>query len=116
MGRTIATFHQLIEQAQARFAPYRRALRREDQPVFDELFARVKYYAASGSMAAGWEPLEAIFLSMLLEQRKQLHAQEARLQALAERLRALERPEGNHAQRLAAGPLPGAGGDGPVDD
>jgi len=109
MGRTIATFHQLIEQTQARFAPYRRALRREDQQVFDELFARVKYYAASGSMEAGWEPLDAIFLSMLLEQQK-------RLRALEGRLRAVELEENDHAEWLAAGPLPGAGGNGPVDD
>lgn len=96
MGRTIATFHQLIEQAQARFAPYRRALRREDQQVFDDLFARVKYYAASGSMEASWNPLDTIFLTLFLEQQKTLRA-------LQERVRVLEND--NAAQRLAAGPL-----------
>lgn len=80
MGRTIATFHQLIEQTRARFAPFRRALRREDQQVFDELFERVKYYAASGSMEAGWDPLEAILLALLLEQQKALRALEQRLE------------------------------------
>ena len=79
MGRTIATFHQLIEQTRARFAPFRRALRREDQQVFDELFERAKYYAASGSMEVGWDPLEAILLALLLEQQKALRALEARL-------------------------------------
>ncbi len=82
MGRTIATFHQLIEQTQARFAKFRRALRREDQQVFDELFARVKYYAASGSFEAAWEPMEAIFLAMLIEQQRQLRVLTARLQVL----------------------------------
>ena len=107
MGRTIATFHQLIEQTQARFAPYRRALRREDQQVFDELFERVKYYAASGSFEAAWDPLDTIFLSLLLEQQKTLRA-------LEERLRMLESDSAN--RRLAAGPLPGARGDGAVGD
>jgi hypothetical protein len=79
MGRTIATFHQLIEQTRARFAPFRRALRREDQQVFDELFERVKYYAASGTMEAGAEPFEAVVLALLLEQQKTLRALEARL-------------------------------------
>lgn len=117
MGRTIATFHQLIEQAQARFAPYRRALRREDQRVLDELFARAKYYAASGSMEAGWEPLEVIFLSLFVEQQKTLRAQETCLRQLTERLRALEFPrENDDGKRLAARPLPHTGGDGAVDD
>lgn len=107
MGRTIATFHQLIEQTQARFAPYRRALRREDQRVFDALFARVKYYAASGSMEASWNPLEVILLSLLLDQEKALRA-------LAERLRLLE--GGHGTPRLAARPLPDARGDGPLGD
>ncbi|HXE74092.1 MAG TPA: hypothetical protein VNN18_00460 [Candidatus Xenobia bacterium] len=97
MGRTIATFHQLIEQTQARFAKFRRALRREDQQVFDELFARVKYYAASGSFEAAWEPLEVIFLAMLVEQQKQLHALRARLEIL-------ESPDAN--QSVVARPLP----------
>ncbi len=107
MGRTIATFHQLIEQTQARFAKFRRALRREDQQVFDELFARVKYYAASGSFEAAWEPLEVIFLAMLVEQQKQLAALSARLEIL-------ENPDAD--QRLAPRPLPGARGDGAVGD
>lgn len=107
MGRTIATFHQLIEQTQARFAKFRRALRREDQQVFDELFARVKYYAASGSFEAAWEPMEVIFLAMLVEQQRQLRVLTARLQVL-------ENPDADRS--LAARPLPGARGDGAVGD
>lgn len=107
MGRTVATFHQLIEQAQARFARFRRALRREDQQVLDELFARAKYYAASGTAETPWHPLEAIFLSLFLEQHKALRALQQRVAAL----------ENDHAARgLVVGPLPGARGDGPVGD
>jgi hypothetical protein len=80
MGRTIATFHQLIEQTRARFAPFRRALRREDQQLFDDLFDRAKYYAASGAMEAAAEPFEAVVLALLLEQQKTLRALETRLQ------------------------------------
>ncbi len=107
MGRTVATFHQLIEQSRARFAKFRRALRREDQQVFDELFERVKYYAAAGSFETAWNPLDAIFLSLLLEQQKEIRA-------LQERLRAME----NHGadRRLAVGPVSGPRGDGAVGD
>ncbi|MFQ5663916.1 MAG: hypothetical protein ACE5HL_08795 [Terriglobia bacterium] len=107
MGRTIATFHQLIEQTQARFAPYRRALRREDQAVFDELFAWVKRQAAAGSMEASWNPLETIFLTLFLEQQKAIRA-------LAERVQVLEGEDA--ARRLAAGRISGARGDGSVGD
>ena len=106
MGRTIATFHQLIEQTRVRFAPYRRALRREDQQAFDALFDRAKYYAASGSMEAPSNPLETILLTFVLEQEKALRALESRLRAL----------ENGDAERLAAGPLPDAGGHGAVGD
>jgi len=75
--------------------------------VFDLLFARAKYYAASGSMEAAWDPLDTIFLTFLLEQEKALRA-------LEERLRSLEQE--NAAQRLAAGSLPNVGGDGSVGD
>jgi hypothetical protein len=106
MGRTIATFHQLIEQTRARFAPYRRALRREDQQALDSLFDRAKYYAASGSMEAPANPFETILLTFLLEQEKALRALESRLRAL----------EKNDAERLVAGPLPHPGGHGAVGD
>lgn len=107
MGRTIATFHQLIEQTRARFAPFRRALRREDQQVFDELFERAKYYAASGTMEAGAEPFEAVVLSFLIEQQKSLRALEARLRLLE---------TADAALGMVARPLSGAGGDGPLGD
>lgn len=107
MGRTIATFHQLIEQTRARFAPFRRALRREDQQLFDELFERAKYYAASGTMEAGAEPFEAVVLAFLLEQQKSLRALEARLHLLE---------NADATGWMAARPLPGAGGDGPLGD
>jgi hypothetical protein len=113
MGRTIATFHQLIEQTRARFALYRRALRREDQQAFDSLFDRAKYYAGSGSMDAPSSPLETILLTFLLEQEKTLRALEACLTDVQARLRALE--NGN-AERLVAGPLSDPGGHGPVGD
>jgi len=111
MGRTIATFHQLIEQTRARFAPYRRALRREDQQAFDALFDRAKYYAASGSMDAPASPLETILLTFTLDQEKTLRALEACLTDVQARLRALENTD---AERLAAagraGPYPRTSG------
>jgi hypothetical protein len=67
--------------------------------VFDELFERVKYYAASGSFETPWDPLDAIFLALLLEQEKELRALRERVQAA----------ESNGANRdLVVRSLPGA--------
>ena len=114
MGRTVATFHQLIEQARARFARYRRALRREDQRVFDELFARVHYYVASCSYEMPWNPLEAIFLTLLLDQQKQIHQLEERVRDSQSCDTEGESKHGDPG--LAPRSLPPPPGDGPVGD
>lgn len=111
MGRTVATFHQLLEETQMRWGKYRRALRREDQQVFDELFARVRTYVASGSFQTPWNPLDAIFLTLLLDQQKQIHQLSERWAAPASRPQG-ESPDGD--RRLAPGSVPAPAGHGPV--
>ena len=49
MGRTVPTFRQLIDDAIARWAKFRRALRREDQEYFDRLFRRVRTYTQAAT-------------------------------------------------------------------
>lgn len=70
MGRTLPTFRQLIDLTQQRWQKFRRALRREDQQVFDRLFERVRYYASSGTYAVAENPTETILLAIALDQQK----------------------------------------------
>ena len=42
MGRTLATFTQLVQQEIDSWSRYRRALRREDQQALDVLFAAAR--------------------------------------------------------------------------
>jgi hypothetical protein len=49
MGRTLATFTQLLQQELDSWRRYRRALRREDQQAFDALFAAARYHAPAGA-------------------------------------------------------------------
>ena len=76
MGRTVPTFRQLVDDAIARWAKFRRALRREDQEYFDRLFRRVRFYTQAATYQASDNPMEAILLSIALDQEKRLDALE----------------------------------------
>ena len=79
MGRTVLPFNQVLEQEFRSWAKFRRALRKEDQEAFDALFGAAKYHVAAASYASQLNPLEAIFLSILIEHQKTLDALNARL-------------------------------------
>jgi hypothetical protein len=76
MGRTVPTFRQLVDDAIARWAKFRRALRREDQEYFDRLFRRVRSYTQAATYQASDNPMEAILLSIALDHEKRLDALE----------------------------------------
>ena len=71
MGRTVQTANQVILDEQVAFASFRRALRREDQRLFDTLFAGARKHTAAISQASHALPFEAILLAMLLEQARE---------------------------------------------
>lgn len=79
MGRTVPTFVQLIQEAAARWTKFRRALRREDQDFFDHLFRRARFYTQAATYQCNDNPMEAILLSILLDQEKRLDALERAL-------------------------------------
>jgi hypothetical protein len=79
MGRTVPTFRQLIEEASQRWAKFRRALRREDQEYFDRLFRCVRSYTQAATYQCSDNPMEAILLSVALDQEKRLAALERML-------------------------------------
>jgi hypothetical protein len=82
MGRTVPTFRQLIDDAIARWSKFRRALRREDQEYFDRMFRRVRSYTQAATYQASDNPMEAILLSIALDQEKRLDALERAAQPL----------------------------------
>jgi hypothetical protein len=76
MGRTVPTFRQLIEETVQRWAKFRRALRREDQEHFDRLFLCIRCYVQAATYQCNDNPMEAILLSIALDQEKRLSALE----------------------------------------
>jgi hypothetical protein len=72
MGRTLPTTTQIILDEQQAFLNFRRALRKEDQRAFDELFARARKHVMAINQADHVLPFEAILLAMLLELMREL--------------------------------------------
>jgi hypothetical protein len=67
MGRTLPTTTQIVLDEQRAFHNFRRALRLEEQAVFDELFARARKHIMAINQADHALPFEAILLAMMIE-------------------------------------------------
>lgn len=83
MGRTVIPFTQELYREEASWAPFRRALRKEDRELLDDLFAAARYHTAACAFAGRPVPFEAILMSMLVEERRALRALERRVEELA---------------------------------
>jgi hypothetical protein len=86
MGRTLATFTQLVQQEIDSWSRYRRALRREDQQAFDALFAAARHHTPAGAYLARETPFEVMLLSMLIEQQKHMVTLQQKVTILETRL------------------------------
>jgi hypothetical protein len=72
MGKTLPPFSQLIEAERRRWAPFKRALPKEDQALFDRLFDCAKLHVQAGVMVSRPWPFETIVVAIMLEQHKQV--------------------------------------------
>ena len=72
MGRNNDTFTLIINTSRDSWGKFRRALRKEDQELFDEMWRAPKLHLAAGAFLASELPMEVILMSMLLEQYKMI--------------------------------------------
>lgn len=86
MGRTTPTYRRFLDAYEADWGDYRRALRSERRADFDRLFEGAAARAHAAGLQNPPDPLEAVYLSMLV-------AHEAELRRLRERVAALEGAE-----------------------
>jgi len=70
MGRTIAPYSIQMELVEQRFSKFRRALRKQDQEIADDLFRYAKFHVQAGVMAANPNPADSMLFAMLLEQQR----------------------------------------------
>jgi hypothetical protein len=72
---------------QKRLGQFRRTLRKQDQELFDELFERARLHVQAAVQAANPEPMESIFISVLIEMLKAEKRLQARVDELEKELR-----------------------------
>ena len=79
MGRTIASITQTWQQEEAALNRFKRALRKEDQLLLDELLVLSRLHLAEASYASNLYPLDMYLIAILLEVYKQLKATQKEL-------------------------------------
>jgi hypothetical protein len=72
MGKTLPPFSELIEYERRRWTPFKRALPKADQVLFDRLFDCAKLHVQAGVCQSRPLPLETIILAVLLEHEKRV--------------------------------------------
>lgn len=83
MGRTVPTFNMSLEREIAAWSMFRRALRAEDRVAFDRLFVLARQHMAEAAAAARPIPFDAVVMSILLEQQKEIESLRRRVAELA---------------------------------
>lgn len=83
MGRTNPTYRDRLRSLEARWSDYRHTLRRRDRDPFDRLWEHARGHADASGFQNPPDPMDAVLLSVCLEQ-------ERTIETLAERIGTLE--------------------------
>jgi len=89
MGNVTPTITDILHREEANLAKYRRALRREDQIVFDDLFVAAYKHRAAASYAGHLLPFETFLLSMQIEDHKEVMSLRREVEALRKQIQRL---------------------------
>ena len=87
MGRTVPSYRQALEVEIRRWEGFRRALRGKDTEAFDEMMKACRIYASASGMATRPVLAEAMFMSILVSQQKELMEIRESLERLEKQLR-----------------------------
>jgi hypothetical protein len=87
LGRTVPSYRQALEEEIMRWESFRKALRDKDAEAFDRIMVACRVYASAGGMATRPILTEAMFMSILVSQRKELMEIRESLERLEKRLR-----------------------------
>lgn len=84
MGRTIAPYSRQVLQIEDSLGEFRRALRKSDQEIFDELLRTAKLQVQAGVMAASPYPIDSMLLTMVIQLKKEMGALQKEIKHLKE--------------------------------
>jgi hypothetical protein len=93
MGRTVLSFNQKILSIESEWSKFRRALRKEDQELLDDLFGFAKYHSAPSSYFSTPNPMEPVLMAMLIEILKEVRRLKFELRAKEEDLDVREKSD-----------------------
>jgi hypothetical protein len=84
MGRTVPSFRPALEHEIESWKDFKRALRPEEQKIFDKLMNFARIHADAGSMSARPMLSELLFISFAVEQEKKIEILEEKVKKLEE--------------------------------
>jgi predicted TIM-barrel fold metal-dependent hydrolase len=87
MGNVTPTITDILHAEEANLARFRRALRREDQVVLDDLFTAAYRHRAAAAYAGHLLPFETFLLAMQIEDHRELMHLREEIRALREQLK-----------------------------
>ncbi|MFX1587315.1 MAG: hypothetical protein ACFFC1_04090 [Promethearchaeota archaeon] len=90
MGRTVPSFRPALEHEIESWKDFKRALRPEEQRIFDKLMNHARIHADAGSLAGRPILSEILFISFTLEQEKKIERLERRITELEENISKIE--------------------------
>jgi hypothetical protein len=82
VGRTVRSYRTVLEDMIDQWQGFRKALRKEDRAAFDRLMDRARTHASAASYDTRVDPVESLFMSILLEQEKEIEELRKKLGAL----------------------------------
>jgi hypothetical protein len=82
MGRTVMPYSRAVDATGDRLQDFRRALRKDDREIFDELMRYAKMQIQAGVMASSPNPFDSMSLIMHIQLAKKLDAAMAEIERL----------------------------------
>ena len=87
MGRTVPSFRPALEHEIESWKDFKRALRPEEQKIFDKLMNFARIHADAGSLSARPMLSEVLFISFAVEQEKKIEMLEEKVEELEEMIK-----------------------------
>jgi hypothetical protein len=89
MGNVTPTITDILHREEANLAKFRRALRREDQVVFDDLFTAAYRHRAAAAHAGHLLAFETFLLAMQVEEHKEVMHLRREMESLCAQMKRL---------------------------
>ncbi len=90
MGRTVPSFRPALEHEIESWKDFKRALRPDEQKIFDKLMNFARIHADAGSMSARPMLSEVLFISFAVEQEKKIEMLEEKVKELEEMIKGID--------------------------